>query len=97
VDWIGGLIGEAERSGVRTIEPTPQAEDGWTTTCEDIANSTLFPQAESWIFGANIPGKKNAVMFYMAGHSAYRQKLGEVADAGYEGFELTRDTETAGV
>jgi cyclohexanone monooxygenase len=97
VDWIGELIGHAERSGVRTIEPTPDAESGWTETCEDIANQTLFPQAESWIFGANIPGKKNAVMFYMAGHSAYRQRLGEVAAAGYQGFRLDREDETAGV
>jgi cation diffusion facilitator CzcD-associated flavoprotein CzcO len=95
VEWIAELVGEAERSGVRTVEPTPDAEAGWTTTCEDIANATLFPQRDSWIFGANIPGKKNAVMFYMAGHSAYRQKLGEVAAAGYEGFEMTRESETA--
>jgi hypothetical protein len=32
-------------------------------------------------------------MFYMAGIGAYRQKLGEVADAGYDGFELTRVSE----
>jgi cyclohexanone monooxygenase len=97
VDWIGELIGLAERSGVRTIEPTPQAEEGWTATCAEIANATLFPKAESWIFGANIPGKKNAVMFYMAGHSAYRQKLREVADAGYAGFRLAREDEAAAV
>ncbi|WP_214405980.1 flavin-containing monooxygenase [Pseudonocardia lacus] len=97
VDWIGGLIAEAERTGVRTIEPTSEAEAGWTATCEEIANATLFPQADSWIFGANIPGKRNAVMFYMAGHGAYRTKLGEVADAGYQGFELTRDSEAAAV
>ena len=29
-------------------------------------------------------------MFYMAGIGAYRQKLGDVADAGYDGFEMTR-------
>ena len=97
VDFIGELIRTAEREGVRTVEPTQAAEDAWTATCEEIANMTLFPQAESWIFGANIPGKKNAVMFYMAGHGAYRQKLGEVAERGYEGFELTREAETAGV
>ena len=97
VDFIGELIRTAEREGVRTVEPTQAAEDAWTATCEEIANMTLFPQAESWIFGANIPGKKNAVMFYMAGHGAYRQKLGEVAGRGYEGFELTREAETAGV
>jgi cyclohexanone monooxygenase len=97
VDWIGELIGTAERSGVRTIEPTQEAEDAWTATCEEIANMTLFPKADSWIFGANVPGKKNAVMFYMAGIGAYRQKLREVAEHGYEGFVLSKETETAGV
>jgi cyclohexanone monooxygenase len=95
VDWIGGLIGHAERTGVRTVEPTPTAEDGWTATCREIADMTLFPQADSWIFGANIPGKKNAVMFYMAGIGAYRQKLDEVAGNDYEGFALTRENEPA--
>jgi hypothetical protein len=56
---------------------------------------TLFPKAESWIFGANIPGKKKAVMFYMAGIGAYRQKLGEVANSGYDGFKMTRASDTA--
>jgi cyclohexanone monooxygenase len=97
VDWIGALISTAERNGVRTIEPTQAAEDNWTATCDQIANMTLFPKADSWIFGANVPGKKNAVMFYMAGIGAYRQKLGEVAANGYEGFELSKQTETAGV
>jgi cyclohexanone monooxygenase len=89
VDWIGSLVEHAERNGVRTVEPTREAEDGWTATCEEIANMTLFPKAESWIFGANIPGKKKSVMFYMAGIGAYRQQLAEVADAGYKGFELS--------
>jgi cyclohexanone monooxygenase len=97
VDWIGELIGTAERNGVRTIEPTQAAEDAWTATCDEIANMTLFPKADSWIFGANVPGKKNAVMFYMAGIGAYRQKLREVAENGYEGFEFSKQTETAGV
>lgn len=87
VDWIGELIADTERIGARTVEPTQEAEDGWTATCEEIANMTLFPQADSWIFGANIPGKRNAVMFYMAGIGAYRGQLAEVADAGYKGFE----------
>jgi cation diffusion facilitator CzcD-associated flavoprotein CzcO len=93
VEWIAGLIDHAERHGVRAVEPTQEAEDGWTATCEEIANMTLFPQAESWIFGANIPGKKNSVMFYMAGIGAYRQQLGAVADNGFEGFEMVRDSE----
>lgn len=49
---------------------------------------TLFPKVESWIFGANIPGKKSTVMFYMAGLGAYRQQLEAVRNAGYEGFAV---------
>ncbi|MBW0137274.1 flavin-containing monooxygenase [Pseudonocardia abyssalis] len=96
VEWIGDLIGDAERNGIRTVEPTQAAEDGWTATCNEIANFTLFPKVESWIFGQNIPGKKSSVMFYMAGIGAYRQKLGEVAENGYEGFEQ-KAKETAAV
>ncbi|MBB3084407.1 flavin-containing monooxygenase [Geodermatophilus sabuli] len=97
VDWIGGLIEHTERSGASTVEPTQEAEDQWTELCRTIADMTLFPKVESWIFGANIPGKKNAVMFYMAGIGAYRQKLGEVAENGYEGFEFSKQATTAGV
>ncbi|MFP5071374.1 flavin-containing monooxygenase [Pseudonocardia nantongensis] len=97
VEWIGELVGHAERSGARTVEPTPEAERDWTTTCREIADATLFPQADSWIFGANIPGKTNTVMFYMAGLGQYREKLREVTDAGYEGFVLTRESEPAAI
>ncbi len=79
------------------LEPTEAAEEAWTAVCEEIANMTLFPKVDSWIFGANIPGKKNAVMFYMAGLSAYRQKLAEVAANGYDGFRMRRQADPVAV
>ncbi|MGY2083990.1 flavin-containing monooxygenase [Blastococcus sp. SYSU DS0539] len=85
VDFITELIGEAERRG-GLVEPARAAEDAWTVTCQEIADSTLFPKADSWIFGANVPGKKNTVMFFMAGLGAYRAKLAEVRAADYDGF-----------
>jgi cyclohexanone monooxygenase len=85
VEFITELVGEAERRG-GLIEPTRAVEDAWTVTCQEIADSTLFPQAESWIFGANVPGKKHTVMFFMAGLGAYRAKLAEVVAADYDGF-----------
>ncbi|MCM3844950.1 NAD(P)/FAD-dependent oxidoreductase [Pseudonocardia sp. DR1-2] len=88
VEWIGELIGHAERGGIGTIEPTAEAERGWSRLCREIADATLFPKADSWIFGANIPGKPNAVMFYMAGHKAYREELSTVARDGYRGFAM---------
>ncbi|HEY2265661.1 MAG TPA: NAD(P)/FAD-dependent oxidoreductase [Streptosporangiaceae bacterium] len=90
VEFITDLIHEAEREGGALIEATAEAEDGWTETCNEIAHMTLFPQAESWIFGANIPGKKNAVMFFMGGLSNYRAALGDVRSGDFKGFRFTR-------
>ncbi|MEO2182063.1 MAG: NAD(P)/FAD-dependent oxidoreductase [bacterium] len=86
VEWVSDLISHMQDTGMACIEATSDAEATWTETCEEIANFTLFPQAESWIFGANIPGKPNKVMFYMAGLGSYRQVLHDVADGEYEGF-----------
>jgi len=58
----------------------------WTDTCNEIAGMTLFPKAESWIFGSNIPGKKNQVYFYMGGLHAYGEKLKEVKERNYQGL-----------
>lgn len=93
VEWISETISTMEGSGVKSVEPTVEARDAWVGTCREIADMTLFPKAESWIFGANIPGKKNAVMFYMAGIGNYRAAIGAVRDEGYP--SLIRDRETA--
>ncbi|MGQ0481138.1 MAG: flavin-containing monooxygenase [Pseudonocardia sp.] len=86
-DWIAGLIAKAGETG-GTVEVAKEAEDDWGRTCHEIAHMTVFPKAESWIFGANIPGKPNVVTFYMAGLASYRSVLDEVAGDNYRGFEI---------
>jgi len=88
VEWISQLVKDAETGQVASVEPTAEAEEAWTETCQEIADMTLFPKADSWIFGANIPGKKRTVMFYLGGLGNYRNKLAEVRESGYEGFDL---------
>lgn len=88
VEWISDLIKHMNDTGRQVVEATHEGEDGWTATCKEIAGYTLFPKADSWIFGANIPGKPRTVMFYLAGLGAYTQKLNEVAGSGYSGFEI---------
>jgi cyclohexanone monooxygenase len=88
VEWISDLIKHMNNTGRQLVEATHEGEDGWTATCNEIAGYTLFPKADSWIFGANIPGKAKTVMFYLAGLGAYTQKLNEVAGSGYSGFEI---------
>lgn len=86
VEWISELIKEVHSTGLPVVEATQEAEDGWSTTCREIANMTLFPKGESWIFGANTPGRPNTVLFYMAGLGEYRRQLNDAADNGYAGF-----------
>ncbi|SEO04995.1 Predicted flavoprotein CzcO associated with the cation diffusion facilitator CzcD [Gemmobacter aquatilis] len=84
VEWIAETIEMMEAKGRVSIEPTEAARDEWVGLCRTIADMTLFPKAESWIFGANSPGKKNVVMFYMAGLGNYRGAIGAVKDGGYQ-------------
>jgi cation diffusion facilitator CzcD-associated flavoprotein CzcO len=88
VEWIADLVRAAEESGTASVEAVVSAEQEWTAVCQASADYTLFPKVDSWIFGANIKGKTNKSMFYFGGIGAYRQKLGEVVDGGYDGFQL---------
>ncbi|MGA9373822.1 MAG: NAD(P)/FAD-dependent oxidoreductase, partial [Mycobacterium sp.] len=89
VQWSTDLIEHVQQTGFAAVEPTADAEEDWTATCREVADATLFPKAQSWIFGANIPGKKNTVYFYLAGLGAYRNALSECKDAGYKGFQFS--------
>ncbi|MCX6489441.1 MAG: NAD(P)/FAD-dependent oxidoreductase [Rhodococcus sp.] len=89
VEWISDTVKYAEQNGIKAIEPTPQAVDQWGQTCTEIANMTVFTKVDSWIFGANIPGKKPSVLFYLGGLGNYRNVLKDVTENGYKGFTLT--------
>ena len=68
--------------GFETIEPTETAEAGWVQHVNDCADITLYPTANSWYMGANVPGKPRVFLPYVGGVDAYRQACDEVVDAG---------------
>jgi cyclohexanone monooxygenase len=70
------------------IRATAEAEARWTKVCDEVSATSLFRRTDSWIFGANIKGKANVVMFYFAGLGAYRKELREVAADGWRGFVI---------
>ncbi|WP_028646602.1 NAD(P)/FAD-dependent oxidoreductase [Nocardiopsis sp. CNT312] len=95
VEWISELIGTMEERGLARAETTREAEESWTAVCEEIAGHSLFPKVDSWIFGANIPGRERRVLFYFAGLHSYRRRLREIAEAGYEGLVFEGERSTA--
>ena len=90
MDWIGDCLLNLRARGLHRIEPTPEAERGWVRHVNDIADSTLYPLANSWYLGSNIPGKPRVFMPYVGGFSRYKKKCDAVAANDYEGFSLSR-------
>ena len=88
VDWIADCIAYLREHGKATIEPTTAAEDRWVAHVNEVGNTTLYPLANSWYMGANIPGKPRIFMPYIGGVGTYRQHCDAVAANGYEGFAL---------
>ncbi|MPZ35041.1 MAG: NAD(P)-binding protein [Rhodospirillales bacterium] len=89
VDWIAGCLAHMRAKGLDGIEPTLQAEIEWVSHVNTVAYSTLYPLANSWYMGANIPGKPRVFMPYVGGFDRYKRRCDEVATKGYEGFTLS--------
>ena len=89
VDWIADCIGFMRDRGFAAMEAERDAEDKWVAHVNEVAHGTLYPQANSWYMGANIPGKPRIFMPYIGGVGVYRQICNDVAAKGYEGFAMT--------
>ena len=85
--WVGECIEHVRAEGLGAVEATEAAEVKWDHEINEIANRTLYPQTDSWYMGANIPGKPRQFLGHLRG-SQYFDRLVEVAEAGYEGFEF---------
>ena len=88
VDWIAGCVSWMAQHGMAVIEAETAAQDDWVAHVNEVADQTLFPRADSWYVGANVPGKARVFMPYAGGVVPYRSKCDEVAAAGYAGFRL---------
>jgi cation diffusion facilitator CzcD-associated flavoprotein CzcO len=95
VDWIANCLGYLREHQFATIEATAIAENEWVAHVNEVADTTLFPRANSWYVGANIPGKPRVFMPYIGGFPVYRQKCDEIAARGYEGFKLCAGAQAA--
>ena len=88
VDLVVSTIQHMRAENFELIEPAISAEDQWVDHVQEVANKTLFPQANSWYMGANIPGKPRLFMPYIAGVGTYRRICEEVVADNYRGFHL---------
>jgi cyclohexanone monooxygenase len=85
--WIAACIAHLRENGIDAIEVSREAEDAWVEHVNEVAAQTVYPSCNSWYLGANVPGKPRVFMPYI-GFPEYVAKCEEVAEKGYEGFEL---------
>ncbi|MHA6626385.1 flavin-containing monooxygenase [Pseudonocardia sichuanensis] len=90
VDFVTDAVAHLRDGGYAAINPTVEAEDEWLAHVEEVGNFTLYPVADSWYVGANVPGKPRVFMAYIGGVGSYRERCDRIAANGYEGFQLIR-------
>jgi cation diffusion facilitator CzcD-associated flavoprotein CzcO len=91
VEWVTDCIVHLRANGIDVIEATPEAEAGWVQHVAEVGATTLFPQADSWYMGANMPGKARVFLPYLGGVGVYRELCDGVAASGYQGFTMTAE------
>lgn len=94
IDFIMSCISHAEGGTTRKeegtfIEISKEAENLWSQACDRLVDGLLFKRTASWIFGANIPGRKPSTTFYFGGLGAYRGWTDEVASKGFVDFKIS--------
>jgi cation diffusion facilitator CzcD-associated flavoprotein CzcO len=87
-NWIVNCLDYLRDNQKQRIEATVQAEDAWVEHTNDLASTTLFPQADSWYMGANIPGKPRQFLNY-PDLPGYTERGKQCAENGYEGFKIS--------
>ena len=90
VDWIRDLMAYVQAGGYQQVDADTEAEEQWVAHVNQVADSTLYPLANSWYLGANIPGKPRVFMPYVAGLDKYRAICDDVAANAYRGLTLVK-------
>jgi cation diffusion facilitator CzcD-associated flavoprotein CzcO len=91
VEWAADLIAYMRERGLKSADPTVEAQDAWTDHVYETGRYLLLTQVDSWMTGINknvTTRTKRTFMAYAGGAPGYRQRCEDVAANGYEGFEL---------
>ena len=84
-DWICDFRIWLRDNRIGLFEADALAERSWTDMVAQVGSMTLFPKAESWYMGANIPGKPRQLINFPS-VSGYADLCHDVARHDYRGF-----------
>jgi cyclohexanone monooxygenase len=95
VDWIADCMVHLRDNGKAAIEASQEAEDFWVQHNTEAGNATLYPLANSWYMGSNVPGKPRVLMPYIGGVGVYREECDAIVADDYRGFVVRDATQPA--
>lgn len=87
-DWILNVLDYMKECEMMTVDVQEQAQKEWKELIWKLSSATLLPTVDSWYMGTNVPGKAREPLIYLGGVQKYYKTLDEVAEKGYEGFDL---------
>lgn len=93
VEWIADCLDYMRTRDFKYIETKAESVEEWVEHTNDVADKTLYPDANSWYRGDNIPGKSQVFLPYPGGFNNFRDRCAEIAERGYEGFNLVESLE----
>ena len=82
-------LGMAVQVFYSRVEATVAAEAAWRAQVLEMAAASLFPPADPWYLGANIPGKQREFLSFSGGLPTHMARCRESAERGYEGFAIS--------
>lgn len=86
-DWVIDCLNHLRDRQLARIEATDAAAESWAAYIAELGEGTLFPLADSWYMGANIPGKCRQLLYH-PDVQGYLEQCRDAATSGYAGFEL---------
>jgi len=90
VEWIADCLAAMRDRDATRIVPTDEAERDWMEHVDAVAQTTLFPRANTWYQGRTRDGR-NVFMPYVGGVGPYRERCAAIARDGYTGFAISNE------
>ena len=88
VDWITNCVTHLRDTGKASIEASVEAEEFWVAHNLEAGDATLYPLANSWYMGSNVPGKPRVLMPYIGGVGVYREECDDIVADNYRCFVM---------
>ncbi|CAG9994370.1 unnamed protein product [Clonostachys byssicola] len=90
IEFLAACIEHTEKlESAESMEVSEEAEKGWNSLCDKLVEGSLFKGTASWIFGANVKGRKASTKFYFGGLNKYRDWSKHEISQGFPSYHAS--------